>query len=232
VIIPALNEEGNLKPTVIEVVHATKDLIGEYELLIFNDGSDDRTGAIADKLASQYPQARVIHNSTRMGLGYSYTKGVELARYEYVIMIPGDNEIRGDSIRAMFSRIGEADIVITYIVNPGIRPWHRRLLSKTFVGLMNGIFGLHLRYYNGTCIHKSSLIKSIPMETHGFAYMASILVRLLKRGCSYVEVGMELQPRNYGRSKAFSLSNMISVLVTITKLFLDVRRNAPSGAGG
>jgi hypothetical protein len=88
---------------------------------------------------------------------------------------------------------------------------------------MNRLFGLRLRYYNGTCVIKASLLKSVPMTTWGFAYMAAILVRLIRSGASYIEVGIDIAQRTSGASKAFMPGNILSVLGAILKLFWEVR---------
>jgi hypothetical protein len=142
---------------------------------------------------------------------------------EYVTMFPGDNEIPGQAMRAILDAVGSADIVVPYISTPAVRDWKRRVISACFVTLLNGLFGLRLRYFNGPCVHRRSLLLSVPMRTHGFAYMASILVRLIRSGCSFVEVPMPLQARQHGRSKAFRVKNIVSVLGTIGELFWEVR---------
>jgi glycosyltransferase involved in cell wall biosynthesis len=223
VIIPALNEERNLSAAVGTVLDAIGQRFHDFELLIFDDGSTDRTGEIADKLAASNDKIRVIHNPHNMGFGYNYLRGVQLARMDYVAMFPGDNEIPKEAVQIILDAVGSADIVVPYAVNPDVRSWSRRLVSKFFVILINGLFGLRLRYFNGPCVLRRTLLQSVPMKTHGFAYMAAILVRLLRSGRSYVEVGIPLQPREHGRSKAFRLKNILSVLSTIAELFWDVR---------
>jgi glycosyltransferase involved in cell wall biosynthesis len=223
VIIPALNEEGNLEAAVRSVLAAIGTRFEEYELLVFDDGSTDRTGEIADRLAKENDRIRVIHNGTNKGFGYNYTRGVQLARMEYVTLFPGDNEIPLEAIRTILLAVGAADIVIPYISTPEVRPWSRRVVSIGFVVLLNVLFGLRLRYYNGPCIHRRVRLQAVPMRTHGFAYMASILVRLIRSGCTYVEVPMPLQARQHGRTKAFRLKNIISVLGTLAELFWEVR---------
>jgi len=223
VIIPALNEEQNLSAAAGTVLEAIGQRFPDFELLIFDDGSTDRTGEIADMLAAGNDKIRVIHNPRNMGFGYNYLRGVQLSRMDYVAMFPGDNEIPQEAVRLTLDAVGSADIVVPYAVNPDVRSWSRRLVSKFFVILINGLFGLRLRYFNGPCVLRRTLLQSVPMKTHGFAYMASILVRLIRSGHTYVEVGIPLQPREHGRSKAFRLKNILSVLSTIAELFWDVR---------
>ena len=233
VIIPALNEEGNLAAAVRTVLDAIGNRFADYELLIFDDGSTDQTGRIADELAAGNPHIRVIHNGRNMGFGYNYNRGVQVARMEYVTLFPGDNEIPGDAIKTILAAVGSTDIVVPYISTPAVRTWSRRLISAAFVGLVNLLFGLRLRYFNGPCVHRRALLLSVPMKTHGFAYMAAILVRLIRSGRSYIEVPMPLQARQHGRSKAFRPKNILSVINTLLELFWEVRiseRHKYSGA--
>ena len=137
VIIPALNEENNIIPTVNSVLSILKDKFNEYEVIIFDDASKDNTLVKANELAGQNNRIKVVHNENTMGLGYNYSKGVKIAKNEYIIMVPGDNEIEPNSIKAMLEYIGKVDIITTYSVNSNIRPISRQITSKIFTGLMN-----------------------------------------------------------------------------------------------
>ena len=222
-VVPAYNEERNLAATVEGIVGAAAGIVPDYEVLIVNDGSRDRTGAIADELARQNPSVTVLHNPVNRGLGYNYIAGVKAARGEYVMMVPGDNEILPETVRSLLQRIGRADIVVPYIANYDARKPGRAVLSKLFTWGLNLLFGLRLRYYNGIVIHRTALIRSVPMKTHGFAYQADALVRLIRTGHSYVQAPMVIKPRDAGTSKALRPRNVVSVFQTVWSLFWEVR---------
>ena len=104
-IVPALNEQGNIESTIDGIVPLLDKFFKDYEVLIFNDCSSDETGTLAEKLASKNKNIKVIHNPRTMGLGYNYKRGVEIATKDYIIMIPGDNEITTDSLETMFKKL-------------------------------------------------------------------------------------------------------------------------------
>lgn len=222
VIVPALNEEENLSETMQAVEPLLEKWFNDYEILIFNDGSSDQTGSIADHLSSQNKKIRVIHNLQTMGLGYNYKRGVEMATKDYVVMIPGDNEISGESFEAMFKRLGAKEILIPYTINTETRPLVRRWLSKSYTTLINTLFGLKLRYFNGPVIHERSLIQSIVIHTDSFAYQSEALIKLIRLGHTYEEMGMFLKGRKGGKSKAFHLKNVFRVLKSIVQLFNEI----------
>lgn len=223
IIIPALNEEGNILETVQEVVPLLEKHFSDYEILLFDDCSTDKTGALADGLAARNPKIKVIHNPVTMGLGFNYKSGVEKATKDYVMMIPGDNEIMGESFEEMFRLLGQKDIVIPHTTNMEIRPLGRQILSRAFTGLINLISGLNIKYYNGTVIHKRSVIQAFKIDTDSFAYQAEALVRLIRSGRTYVETGMVLKERKAGRSKALRAKNVVRVLKSILKMIYEVR---------
>lgn len=223
VIVPALNEEGNIVGTITSITPVLEKNFDDYEIFLFDDGSTDRTGPLADELASKNKKIRVIHNKTPLGLGYNYKRGVKEATKDYVIMIPGDNEITGDSYETMFKAAGQKDIVIPYTVNSEIRPLGRQILSKAYTMVMNLISGFNVKYYNGTVVHKREIIQSVPIETDSFAYQAEALIRLIKTGKTYVETPMYIVDRAHGKSKALKMKNVIRVSKSVFKLFYEFR---------
>lgn len=224
-VIPALNEEANIADAVREAVASMRERFRDYELLLFDDGSTDRTGAIMDQLAAADPaHVRVTHNPTPRNLGGVYKQGIALARMDYILMVPGDNENPGHALQAPFDAIGQADIVLPYPVNSAVRGAARHLISRVYVGLLNTLFGLRVRYYNGTVIHRTANLKGLSIKTSSFAYQAEILIRLLCAGKSFVEVPIRIEPPKEGRrSRAFRWKNMMQVGRTLYLLFVDIR---------
>ena len=223
VVVLAFNEAKNLPNTVKSVAQILEDKFPEYEIIIVNDGSHDDTGQVAEGLAERKSHIKVIHNRQNMGCGFTFRRGVRVAGGEYAWLIPGDGEISPDSIETIANYIGTADMVIPYVLNAGIRPLSRRIVSWGYTTLLNILFWRKLHYYNGPCVIRSDLAKSVPtVNSPGFAFMAPILLRLLKQGHSYTEVGITLEARRYGAPSVSSLINIISALRTIAWLFWDI----------
>ena len=223
VIIPCLNEEQNLQATYDNVVAALRETAQEWEILIFDDGSSDKTGEIADEIAKNDPAVVVTHNRPNKGFGYNFIRGIAIARMNYVSVMPGDNEISLRSIKRIFALVGRADMIIPFTVNMEVRPWSRRLISRLFTLTMNTIFRCELQYYNGPTLHRADLVRELNIRTSGFAFQAVMLVKLIRRGYSFCEVDMYLQQKQTYRSSAVRLRNILSVLGTILRLAVDVQ---------
>ncbi len=223
IVVPALNEAPNVAAAVERCRAAAARHFPDHEIIVIDDGSTDATGRIADELAAGDPRVRVVHHDRPRNLGYAYKAGVALARFEHVLMFPGDNEGSDEQLDAVMSRAGTADIVINYISNPEVRSWGRPAISNFFVVVMNALSGRRLRYYNGTVLHRTELVRSIDIHTDSFAYQAEALVKLLRAGHSYVEVGTPIAPRAGGRTKAFRFRNLVGVAWAVLRLGLGAR---------
>jgi glycosyltransferase involved in cell wall biosynthesis len=224
-VVPALNEEGNIEDAVASINTATKERIDDFEIILVNDGSSDRTGAVMDQLAGRSNRIRVFHNARNLGFGGAFKRGAAEAQKDYVVRICGDNAVPAEGISQILDRVGKADLVIPYIANPEFRSWGRRIGSRGFTFIVNSCFGLSVRYYNHCVVFPRNMLNHITIVTDGFAYQAEAVVKLLKGGCSYVEVGIRDLPRFKGESTALKPKNLLSVFKSIISLIREVRRD-------
>lgn len=229
IMVPAFNEEGNLEGTVKEIELGISNKLKTYEIIIINDFSTDNTRQIAEKLAKKNKKIRVINNKKNMGLGFNYREGIKYAKFEYYMYIPGDNQFPHQSLTRTLDLLGKSDIIIPYVTNMHIRPPIRQAISFLFTFLINALFNLRISYYNSHVIHRLDYLCLVPKKTDGFAYQAEILIRLLKAGASFKEIGYEMRERQVGSTNAFTFKNVQSVLGTVLSLFWEtmVQRQLP-----
>jgi dolichol-phosphate mannosyltransferase len=226
IIVPCYNEELGLEPCVRGLVESLNGAIEDYEIIIVNDCSKDRTAEIADQMAALFPQVRAIHNPVNKGLGFNYQLGFKVAKKEYVILVPGDNELHPDSVKYICQFAGKADIITCYPENFHIRPRFRRIASKGFTTIINWISGYNLRYYNGNVLQKREHLLKVTPVTNSFAFQAEILVQLLRMGLSYHEVPFQLNFAS-SRMSAFRFKNVVNVNYTILRLIFAYRLPFP-----
>ena len=230
IIISAYNEEENVQAALESAKEFLKGRIEDYELLVFNDGSSDQTGEIAKRLAKNDSRIRVIHNSPNKGLAYIAKEGFRIAQKNYITWFPGDNSIDGNSMIPFIDQIGRADIVVAYMANRQCRPLVRRILSVSFVMLINLLFGLKVKYYNGATVYPADFVKKVRIFSNGYDFFAELLVRSLKSGKTFKEVPFihKYDPR--AKSKAVSLRNFMSIVKTTGILIKDIYiRHKPCG---
>ncbi len=210
VIIPALNEEQNLRPTVEKILSVLPQYFEHFELLIYDDGSEDKTTEIGIDLA-KHESIKFTRHDISKNLGYIYQDGIKNASCEYVIMIHGQNDIKIESLNSIFQN-KDSDLVIPFQKNTFERPLSRALISRLFVLINNLIFGLRLKYYNHYVLCRKSLLESIEITSFSYAFQAEVLVKLIKQGVEFKEVGIYDDFSNKVESKAFRVRNIIGVM--------------------
>ncbi len=217
-VVPALNEEANIDRTVKQILAVAGKRFSDFEVILVDDGSTDATGSIMDSLAKKQPRLRVLHNERNLGLGASYRRGVDVARCEYLMGVWGDNPMPAESLDSVLREVGKKDIVVPYPTNfKQIKSPSRYIASRTYTNLINKSLGLQLHYYNGLAIHRLSLLRSITITDEGFGFQAEILVKLLKAGCAYVEVGVPFAAGG-GKSRAVQVKTLWRVAKLLARL--------------
>ncbi|HZQ74384.1 MAG TPA: glycosyltransferase family 2 protein [Burkholderiales bacterium] len=222
-VVPAFNEERVLGSFVEQLMaEIALARFADYEVILVNDGSSDRTGEIMDQASSRHPKVRVLHNATNLRFGNSYKRGLGESRFEYVMLLCGDGGLPAASLPAIFDQIGRADIVVPWMTNlRRIKSFPRYLLSRGYTAILNTLFGLRLRYYNGLPVHRRDLLQKIAIKSGGFGFQAEILIKLLRSGCTFVEVGVEgAEVKQH--SVAMRPRNWVSVAATIARLIVEL----------
>lgn len=224
VIIPTYNEVNNIGPTVAAVRNSlAESRIENYELLILDSGSKDGTADKIKELAAKFPQIRPHFFSTGYDLGKKYKGGIKLSSKNYVAYIPGDDETDHESITRLFREIGTADIILAYTTNPEVRSLKRRLISRAYIFILNFLFGLRIKYYNGTSVFPAQALKKVRVTSNNFSYMSEIVLRLVKSGFSYREVGIKILDKKGEKSHALRFRGFIDTGRTILKLLWDLQ---------
>lgn len=228
VIIAALNEESHLEATVETVLQSVRRTFFDYEILLFNDGSTDGTGCVAEKISNNHSEVRVVHHDVPRNLGGVYKEGIGMALMHYIILVNGKNDITAEALDRIFSRRRDADMIIPYTINMRDRGLLRRVLSGVFTATLNLLFGMNLRYFNHSVLHRREIITSLPLRTDSYAFQAEALIKLLRRGHSYIEIGVADRFGGGLQTKALCLRNVLGVLMFFWFTKIDLHRSGLS----
>ena len=201
---PAHDEEANVGLLVAEALEALPGLANRFEIIVVDDGSHDATPRLADDLAAEHSEVRVVHHPTNLGYGAALRSGFAAARYGILGFTDGDRQFRVADLGRLLEvleRPGPAspDVVAGYRIrraDPLVRSVYARLYR-----LANRIFfGLRVRDIDCACkVFRRSALESIAVESGGAFFSAELLIKLQAAGHRIAEVGVPHHPRVAGR---------------------------------
>lgn len=223
VMIPALNEERHLANTVRDIKQAAKDC-GDIKLdiIVVNDGSTDGTQGIADNLAAQHRDVRVVHNKTNIGVGASFQKVIKLPDLlDKFVLVAGDNDMPPDLMRDLFRNCHRADLTFAYFLNREERGVRRNIVSLIYNAIHMIGFSVFIMYISGPCIYPTRLLRTFSIKSARFSIPVELTVKCLRQGSTFIELPGYMQTGVKG-SSALSYRNLYDVVLSFFKLFIEI----------
>jgi glycosyltransferase involved in cell wall biosynthesis len=206
---------------VIDKLVTVTGLLGlTYEILVFDDCSQDRTVEVVRAYQVQHPEVplRLFVNAVNRGVARNFVEGAFQARGAYYRLVCGDDVEPIETLRIILDHAGKADIIIPYRTEVIGRPLHRHALSRLYTMLVNLASGRRLHYYNGLPLFRRRDVMRFHVEATGSGYQAEFLLRLLQEGKSFVEIPLIASDRD--RSGSLNLRNFVSVGYSLFKILM------------
>ncbi|MCB0419638.1 MAG: glycosyltransferase family 2 protein [Bdellovibrionales bacterium] len=222
VFFPVYNDENTVKRVTEKSLTVLKNLTDDYEVLIINDGSPDRSGEIADQLAAEHPNVvRVIHHEVNKGYGAAVRTGLENARKEWICFTDGDDEYDVYDLLRMYPLRKHYDLIITFRyvkLYSGLR----QFISYTYNCVFRWLYRTQFRDIStGLRLIHRPILKNLNLESSSPFIGAEIVVKTMLKGHPIGEMGIQTFPREFGKGASTSVKN---ILATIKDMFSIYRK--------
>ncbi len=222
VFFPCYNEEASVERTTLAALQACERFVDDYEIIIVNDGSKDRTGEIADRLAAEHPRVRAVHNRPNRGYGGALARGFREASKDWIFYTDGDGQFDFGELEKVLPMAADYDIVTGYRMDRK-DPMMRKLNAWAWGRLVRTAFrGLKVRDID--CAYKlypKSFIDRIEMLSTGALIDTEMLARATYMKYSIGEIGVHHYPRTAGEQTG---ANFRVILRAFRELF-SLRRD-------
>ncbi len=200
VVLPAHNEEGIIAQTVTSVLETLSSWMSDFEVIVINDGSTDRTGTILASLAERDSHIHLINHEINQGYGAALASGFRAASKELTFFMDSDGQFDIHDLKEFFSFIDEYDAVIGYRIERQ-DTWMRKCNAWGWKLVVGMVLGVHVRDID--CAFKllhTEFLYEHPLETRGAMINAELLYKLTHSGGTYREIGVQHLPRLSGRA--------------------------------
>lgn len=224
VVIPAYNEESCIEACVTALETVLNDISDDFEIIVVNDGSADRTAAILESLQPSRPHLVLVHHARNHGLGQTLRSGFSRCRKEVTFYSDADLpfdffELRR-ALRVM--ALKNADLVVGFRHDRTDEGFRRIFYSLAYNWLIRIVFGLRIRDVNFSFkLIRTAALRDMHLRSEGSFIDAEMLIKADRMGLFICQIGVDYFKRRFGHSN-------LSSLTTIGKIVQEMVREYPT----
>jgi glycosyltransferase involved in cell wall biosynthesis len=223
VVVPAYNEEA----TLVAVIQRVLSIPHLVEVVIVDDGSSDRTGDIAEELASLFPKVKAVRRPVNGGKTEALKTGFAATTGDIVIVQDADLEYDPAEIAEVIAPIleGAADVVYgsRFLVRKAARVlyFYHYLANKGLTFLSNVFTNVNLTdVETGYKAFRGDIIRNMTITSSGFGFEIEVTAKIAKLRCAMYEVPISYHGRTYEEGKKIGFKDGVAALWYILKFNL------------
>jgi glycosyltransferase involved in cell wall biosynthesis len=226
IVFPMYNEEAYIHRAVFAARSVLQEISPDHEIIIVDDCSTDRTGALADQLAREDPHVKVVHNAVNRRLGGTLRAGYAVASKELLLYtdadLPFDLQELPRAVRLL--EYQQADVLSAYRHDRTSEGAIRTLYSLVYNTLIRVLFGLRIKDVNFSFkLFRRALLDKFTLKSEGSLIDVEFLVRAKKAGANIIQIGVDYFPRSRGISTLSSPAVIGKILKELFALWDELR---------
>ena len=225
-VIPMYNEEESIEHAIACAVAALESFGGDYEIIIVDDASTDRSAEIVRREMAANPRIRVLRHEVNRKLGGALKTGYGAATKEVVVYmdadLPFDPEVIGRATRAL--HVTRADMIAGYRLDRTTEGFRRTVYSYLYNTLIGLLFGWPHRDVNFSFkLMRREVLEAIELRSEGSLIDAELIVKARNLGFVIQQLGLDYFPRTRGHSTLSSPSVILKILRELVALYPEMR---------
>jgi glycosyltransferase involved in cell wall biosynthesis len=223
VFLPCYNEQDNIERVVKSALDVLTALKIDFEIIIVNDGSKDKTGEIADRIAAENKHIKVVHHRTNRGYGAALQSGFKAASKEFVFYTDGDGQFDIEELPLLFKYAPDYDIVTGYRINRQDN-LIRKINAFCWTTMVNLLFGMKIKDIDCAFkFYKRSIFDDIKIKSTGALINTEIFARAKRKGYKIFQFGVHHYPRTAGKQTGAKLKVILRAFKELFVLYKQIK---------
>ncbi|MBU4098733.1 glycosyltransferase family 2 protein [Patescibacteria group bacterium] len=222
---PFWNEEKNIETVIKKAMPIAEKIADNWEIIMIDDGSSDKTLSIAKKLVEKNKNLRIISHLPNRGYGAALKEGFNKSKFKYIIFNDGDNQFDFLEVDKFIEFIGTADLVIGYRKKRNDVNLLKRLLLMNMLKAWDFIL-FHFYFRDIDCGFKmftrEALDKIGPLRSEGAMITTEILAKAKRKKLKIKEVGVTHYPRLQGAQSGANFPVIVRAVLESLQLWYDL----------
>jgi glycosyltransferase involved in cell wall biosynthesis len=206
---PAYNDEHTIENIVRTAGEELGKITRDFEVLVVNDGSRDRTREILERLRLELPYLRVIHHEFNRGYGAALITGFQNATKDLIFYTDGDGQY---DVREMHNLMAKFAPHIDWVNGYKVRradPWHRVAIGEIYRRAMRMAFDLSVRDVDCDFrLFRRRILDTVTLESRSGIICVEMARKFDQAGFVVAEVPVSHYPRLHGSSEFFRIRHL------------------------
>ncbi len=200
IILPAYNEEMVIAETVRSVLDTFMRWGLDFEVIVVNDGSKDRTQAIIEEITAIDSHVILLNHTINEGYGAALISGFLASTKDMIFFMDSDGQFDIHELERFFPKLQEYDAVLGYRIDRQ-DTWIRKVNACGWKLLIEMAFDIHVRDIDCAFkLYPANFLLEQKLETRGAMINTEILYKFTRAGYTYTQVGVRHLPRSSGRA--------------------------------
>jgi len=228
---PAWNEEDYVERAVSRALAVLPRLTNDFEIIIVNDASTDRTEELALGLAEKHPQVRVITHPVNLKLGGAMKTGLSASTKDIIVYSDIDLPFDLNELERALHLLTylEADMLCAFRFDRTSEGPKRIVYSFFYNLLIRNLFDVQVKDVNFSfkVMHRR-VLEAIELKAEGSFIDAELVVKAIRRGFRVFQMGVDYFPRTRGISTLASPSVIVRIVKELVRLYPETRTPRPA----
>jgi glycosyltransferase involved in cell wall biosynthesis len=220
--LPVYRDERTVRLVTEKAIELFEEIANRYEVVIVDDASPDNAGKIADQLAREYPQVKVVHHEVNRGYGAALKSGIANTKYEWVCMVDGDNEYDILDLKRMLALRRHYGLIIGFRYKK-LYSTKRIFISHVYNAVLRSLFDTRFRDVStGIRVFHRSILGHIDLSSNSPFIGAEMAIKTMLSGTPVGEVGIQTFPREFGAGSAVSMKNIVLTIRDMLRIRKEI----------